>query len=190
MANTDVGYLLHSRPYRDTSVIADFFLRYHGRISLLYKGVRKAGKQGAKGRLLQPFSPLAVSFDGRHELKTGRVLESAGPSTFLVGVQLYSGLYLNELLVRLLHRDEAADALYQFYESALMALKGGGIEVALRRFEHQLLSELGWREFSHHLLHHFPAIPEAPFKGEFGRFPWLGQKGMLSAWQRGTRRHL
>ncbi len=144
MANTDLGYLLHSRPYRDSSVICDFFLEHHGRVSLVYKGVRKAGKQGAKGRLLQPFSPLAISFEGRNELKSGRLLEAAGVPVFLVGVQLYSGLYVNELLVRLLHREEPAPALFEYYQQVIQSLLGGRIEATLRRFEHQLLMELGY----------------------------------------------
>lgn len=144
MANTDLGYLLHSRPYRDSSVICDFLLEHHGRASLLYKGVRKAGKQGAKGRLLQPFSPLAVSFDGRNELKSGRLLEPAGPPVFLVGAQLYSGLYVNELLVRLLHREEPASILFRYYQDVIAELRSGLVEATLRRFERLLLAELGY----------------------------------------------
>lgn len=144
MVNTDLGYLLHSRPFRDSSVICDFLLQQHGRVSVLYKGVRKAGKQGAKGRLLQPFSQLSVSFDGRNELKAGRVLESAGAPTFLVGYQLYSGLYLNELMVRLLHKEEPVPTLFDQYQRAIQDLLGGRLEMVLRRFERELLSELGY----------------------------------------------
>lgn len=144
MANTDLGYLLHSRPYRDSSVICDFLLEHHGRASVLYKGVRKAGKQGAKGRLLQPFSPLAISFDGRNELKSGRLLEPAGTPVFLVGVQLYSGLYVNELLVRLLHREEPASILFRYYQDVIANLRSGQVEATLRRFERLLLAELGY----------------------------------------------
>lgn len=144
MANTDLGYLLHSRAYGDTSTIADFFLQYHGRVSLLYKGVRKAGKQGAKGRLLQPFSPLAVSFEGRSELKSGRLLEPSGVPVFLTGSQLYSGLYLNELLVRLLHKEEPCSELFSAYQQAVASLFNLPVEVTLRRFEQCLLRELGY----------------------------------------------
>ena len=145
MASTDLGYLLHSRPYRDTSVIGDFLLQHYGRVSLLYRGVRKAGKQGARGRLLQPFNPLAVSFDGHNELKTGRLLEPAGTATMLTGFALYSGLYLNELLVRLLHREEPLPALFQDYVAALGQLREGPLEATLRRFEQRLLAELGYQ---------------------------------------------
>jgi len=144
MASTDLGYLLHSRAYRDTSVIADFFLQYHGRVSVLYRGVRKAGKQGARGRLLQPFAPLAVSFEGRAELKNGRLLEAAGVPVFLTGAQLYSGIYLNELLVRLLHKEEPCEPLFNAYQAAVAALKGPSIEATLRDFEQRLLQELGY----------------------------------------------
>ena len=144
MANTDLGYLLHSRPYRDSSVICDFLLQHHGRVSLLYKGVRKAGKQGAKGRLLQPFTPLAISFEGRTELKSGRILEAAGASVYLSGVRLYSGLYVNELLVRLLPREEACAPLFDLYRDTVQLLNSAVIEPVLRRFERQLLAELGY----------------------------------------------
>ena len=144
MANTDLGYLLHSRPYRDSSLICDFLLEHHGRVALLYKGVRKAGKQGAKGRLLQPFAPLAISFDGRNELKSGRMLEAAGVAAFLVGAQLYSGLYVNELLMRLLQREEPCPSLFEYYRQVILALESGPLESTLRRFERQLLLELGY----------------------------------------------
>ncbi len=146
MGNTEVhnGYLLHSRPFRDTSVICEFFLRQLGRVSILFKGVKKSGKAGAKARLLQPFSLLNVSFQGRHELKTGIMVESADVSVLLQGKHLYSGLYLNELLMRLLHKEEPHDELFAFYVEALHSLAAGELEVVLRQFEHQLLSEMGY----------------------------------------------
>lgn len=146
MANTDVfsGYLLHSRPFRDSSVICDFFLRHVGRVSILYKGVKKSGKPGAKARLLQPFSPLSVSYTGRGELKSGLLLEANGAGTFLQGKRLYSGLYLNELLMRLLHKEEPHDELFEYYQSALKLLLMDEFEVVLRRFEQQLLMALGY----------------------------------------------
>lgn len=146
MANTssDTGFLLHSRPFRDTSLIADFFLRDHGRVSVLFKGVRASGKQGAKARLLQPFSPLLVRFQGRNELRTGLQVEPAQNGFGLTGSQLYSGLYLNELLVRLLYKEEPSIALYDYYWQALVNLQCGALEPTLRIFEHQLLAELGY----------------------------------------------
>lgn len=140
----DEGFLLHARPFRDSSLIGEFFLRRHGRVSILYKHLKKEGRAGAKARLLQPFSPLVVSFDGRQELKGGRLLEPAGAAVFLTGTALFSGLYLNELLVRLLHREESHPELFEHYHAALLQLQTRVDERALRRFEQQLLQELGY----------------------------------------------
>ena len=140
----DEGFLLHARPFRDTSLIGEFFLRRHGRVSILYKHLKKEGKAGAKARLLQPFAPLAVTFDGQNELKAGRMLEPAGAAFFLTGKALFSGLYLNELLVRLLQREESAEALFENYRLALLRLQDSVDEITLRRFEQQLLQEMGY----------------------------------------------
>lgn len=140
----DTGFLLHARPFRDTSLIGEFFLRRQGRVSVLYRHLQKEGKQGAKARLLQPFGPLAVTFDGSQELKAGRMLEPAGASIFLKGTALFSGLYLNELLVRLLHREESSPDLFDHYRNVLLDLQDGADEVPLRRFEQHLLQDLGY----------------------------------------------
>jgi len=145
----DEGFLLHARPFRDTSLIGEFFLRRQGRVSILYKHLRKEGKAGAKARLLQPFSPLVVSFENRQELKAGRLLEPAGASIFLTGTALFSGLYLNELLVRLLHKEEPLPDLYEHYRTALLSLQDRTDERTLRRFERQLLQEMGYELVLH-----------------------------------------
>lgn len=140
----DQGFLLHSRPFRDNSLIGDFFLQRQGRVSILFRHLKKEGKAGAKARLLQPFSPLAVSFDGQGELKSGRLLEPAGGAFFLSGTALFSGMYLNELLVRLLHREEACEELFEHYRLALTCLQEKTDEAVLRRFEQHLLQVLGY----------------------------------------------
>lgn len=140
----DEGFLLHARPFRDSSLIGEFFLRRSGRVSILYKHLKKEGKAGAKARLLQPFAPLAVTYDDRRELKIGRLLEPVGASIFLKGTALFSGLYLNELLVRLLHKEESSSGLFEHYRDALLQLQDGSDEITLRRFEQQLLQELGY----------------------------------------------
>ncbi|HVK98409.1 MAG TPA: DNA repair protein RecO [Dongiaceae bacterium] len=140
----DYGYLLHARPLRDTSLIGEFFLRRQGRIAIVYKHLKKEGKQGAKARLLQPFVPLAVSFDGQQELKSGRLLEAAAASLMLAGTALFSGFYLNELLVRLLQKEEALPELFTHYEHTLRQLQDAPPEIPLRQFEHQLLRQLGY----------------------------------------------
>lgn len=146
MVNTDVhiGYVLHSRPFRDTSAIVEFFFRDIGRVPIIFKGIKRSGKSAAKSRLLQPFSRLAVGFYGRSDMKTGTLVESDGHSVLLQGKQLFSGMYLNELLTRLLHRHEPYGELFELYEAALQNLLQSNFEPTLRIFEHHLLSQLGY----------------------------------------------
>lgn len=142
--NSDQGYLLHCRPFRDTSLLADFYLQHHGLVRLLFKGVRQGGKSGAKGRMLQPFGQLYVTFTGRTELKTGAQLEVAQPAVILQGRQLYCGLYLNELLTRTLLPEEPLPELLGHYADTLKRLTTEPLEPVLRQFEYRLLVELGY----------------------------------------------
>ncbi len=139
------GYVLHSRHYRDSSVLLDVLTAQHGRISLVARGARRQSKRGSKSALLQPFVPLLVSFSGRGELKTLIDTEAAGPTIALRGKRLYSGLYLNELLVRLLHRDDPHPPLFASYGETVAALEHEQeIDRVLRYFELGLLRELGY----------------------------------------------
>ena len=76
------AYILHSRPYRDTSLLLEVFTAEHGRISLVGKGARRRSRGGSNAALLQPFSPLLVSFSGRSDLKNLTQVESAGANEF------------------------------------------------------------------------------------------------------------
>ncbi len=103
------GYILHQRAYRDTSLLLEVFTREHGRFGLVARGAR-----GPKSRirgLLQPFQPLLLSWSGRGELGTLSGVEAAVESgrgvSRLTGAALYSGFYLNELLLRLLPRQDS-----------------------------------------------------------------------------------
>lgn len=142
----DQAFVLHLRPYRETSVLVDCVTAGTGRQTLLYKGVRGSSRSaGHRYRLLQPFQQLQVSWSGRHELKIGRMLEASGAALLLQGVSLYSGMYINELLVRLLGKDEPCPRLFIHYLQALHELAGPApIEPVLRRFELALLAELGY----------------------------------------------
>jgi len=116
-----------------------------GRISLVARGARRKTRGGCGGALLQPFIPLLLSFSGRSELKNLNATESAGRPITLQGERLFSGLYLNELLVRLLHRYDPHPRLFAAYAAALDDLGGGAeVDVCLRRFEFGLLEELGY----------------------------------------------
>ena len=139
------AFILHSRPYRDSSQILEVLTAQYGRLSLVAKGARRKQRGGSGAALLQPFIPLLLSFSGRAEMKTMTAVEMAGEPRTLSGARLFSGLYLNELLVRLLHRHDPHPALFLAYDTALGSLKGGGkIDELLRCFEFTLLQELGF----------------------------------------------
>ena len=143
--NLQPSFVLHTRPYRDTSAIVELFTAEHGRLSAVARGARRQGKKGGRGGLLQPFVPLLSSFSGRAELKTLGAIESAGAPLVLGGERLFSGLYLNELLVRLLHRHDPHPALFAAYSDALRDLAACTLpDTVLRPFELLLLRELGY----------------------------------------------
>ncbi len=145
---SDVAYPLHRRAHGNTSLLVDIFSLNHGRFPAIAKGAR-AAKRGASG-LLQPFSPLQIDWSGNGEVKTLRRFEVAGEAASshiaLHGARLYCGFYINELLARLLPRDDPHAWLFGFYQQTLVALSGDGdVELALRRFELALLDQLGHR---------------------------------------------
>lgn len=132
------AFLLHRRAYRETSFILELFTREHGRLAAVARGGR-----GARGPAWQPFQPLSVSWSGRSEMKTLGSVEAASPVA-LAGERLYCGLYLNELLMRLLPPHDAHPPLFDAYARLLAELVHGDIELLLRRFELMLLRELGY----------------------------------------------
>lgn len=137
------AYILHYRPYRDTSLLIDFFTQEQGRISVLARGVRKP-KSRLSG-LLQPFIPLLISWAGKGELFNLRAVEAHGPSYSLLNKNLLSGFYSNELLVRVLPRFDAHPQLFQAYARLLSELQSQhSCEKSLRLFEKTLLEELGY----------------------------------------------
>jgi DNA repair protein RecO (recombination protein O) len=139
------AYVIHSRPYRDSSALLDVFTAEHGRISLVARGARRQQRRGGSAALLQPFTPLLLSFSGHSQLKSLVATESARPMLSLRGDRLFSGLYLNELLVRLLHRNDSHPTLFAAYDRALQALESSAaVDTVLRQFELTLLDELGY----------------------------------------------
>lgn len=143
--NLQPAYVIHSRPYRDSSALLDVFTAEYGRIGLVARGTRRPSRRGSGAALLQPFIPLLVSFSGRTELKTLVATEAAQSGFELHKERVFSGMYINELLVRLLHRNDAHPALFSAYDQALKALAGDElVDTVLRRFEYQLLDELGY----------------------------------------------
>lgn len=137
------AFVLHTRPFRDTSLIVDFFCLDHGRVRAVARGARRPGAR-SKG-CLQAFVPLLVSLSGRGELHTVRDIEQSARPLSLQGERLFSGLYVNELLVRLLPLHESCAELFRNYRQVLLQLHAEGkVEPALRDFELTLLQELGY----------------------------------------------
>ena len=140
--DADQGFILHARAYRESSLLVEVFTRRNGRRGVLAKGAKRA-KSPVRG-LLGPFQPLLISCRGRGELAILTGAEADGRPAPLNAQALFCGLYLNELLMRLLHRYEAHEGLYDAYAAVLTALAGSSTEAALRCFEKQLLRELGY----------------------------------------------
>lgn len=138
------AYVLHSRPFQNTSLLVDFFTLDYGLVRAVAKGARR--EKSRFRSLLQLFQPLLASFSGRSEVKTLTGLDCNLSAIQLQGSRLFSGLYMNELLTRLLHNQEEHKVLYRHYQDALLGLQAGEkeIEPILRKFELSLLAELGY----------------------------------------------
>src|SRR5215469_88548 len=137
------AFVLHSYPYRETSIIVEALTSARGRIALVARGARRPRSE-LRG-VLQAFQPLALSWNGAGELKTLIRAEWRGGLPLVTGSALLCSFYLNELLLKLLPREDPHPRLYDEYETALREL-ASGVEQApvLRRFELRLLAELGY----------------------------------------------
>ena len=144
--NNEPGFVLHTYPFKETSVVAEVFTRTHGRTALIARGARRP--TSALRGLMQPFTPLLLSWFGKSELKTLHAAEWQGGLIAPQGRGLMCGFYLNELLLRLLARGDAHELLYERYVDTLDQLAGEtsaiDYERILRRFEKSLLSEIGY----------------------------------------------
>jgi len=136
------AFVLHRRPYRDTSLLLELITPEHGRVGAVVRGAR-GGKSRLRG-LLQPFLPLTCSWRGRGELATLTHAEGGGPPLLMAPPATLMGLYVNELLVRLWPRRDPCPALFHRYAHTLAALAGPEPEAALRLFERDLLAALGY----------------------------------------------
>ncbi len=137
------AFILHRRPYSNTSLLLECFTASHGRFPVIAKGVNS--KRSGLSGLLQPFSPLLINWRGKGEVKTLVTCESAGSFIRLTKKALYCGFYINELMIRLLGRLDSHNKLFEYYEEALKKLADGmEFEQVLRRYEICLLAELGY----------------------------------------------
>jgi DNA repair protein RecO (recombination protein O) len=137
------AYVLHLHPYSETSLVVDVFSRDHGRVPLLARGARRP--RSAMRGMLMSFQPLELGWFGGGEVKTLAKVEWLGGMPLLGGRCLLLGYYLNELLLKMLPREDAHAALFDAYAAALQALAQGAADAPeLRRFEKALLKELGY----------------------------------------------
>ncbi|HEX5206389.1 MAG TPA: DNA repair protein RecO [Steroidobacteraceae bacterium] len=137
------GYILHHRPYRDTSRILEVLVRDHGRLTLFARGVR--GPKPRFGGVLQPFGLLLLSFQAGREAGQLTGAESAESAPPLPAGSLMAGFYLNELLLKLTTRHDPIPEIFEDYRQALSGLRAGGrIEAVLRVFEKRLLEAVGY----------------------------------------------
>ncbi len=153
--DTSAGFVLHSYPYLETSLIVETFTRSHGRVAVVAKGAKRP-TSAMKSRL-NPFQGLLLTWFGKADLKTLKSVEHADIYPQLRGAALMSAFYMNELLIKLAQREDAYEVLYDAYEEAVVALatmhvfsepKPAGLMAAiatvLRKFEMSLLRELGY----------------------------------------------
>lgn len=137
------AYVLHAYAYSETSLLVEAFSRRHGRIPVVAKGARRSGSS-LRGMLLA-FQPLTVAWSGRGEVRTLVRCENQAAQPMLKGARLLCGFYLNELLLRLLPREDPHEDLFDRYGEAVSALAHGAEgEPVLRAFERQLLQEIGY----------------------------------------------
>ena len=138
------AFILHHYDWSETSQILEVLTRHHGRIALVAKGAKRPSSSFRP--VLLPLQPLQISFGGEAEIRTLKGAEWVGGHVMPTGDALLSGYYLNELLLRLLARDDPHPALFDVYAHVVRVLASGHAEVleaALRTFELMLLREIG-----------------------------------------------
>ncbi|HUP30678.1 MAG TPA: DNA repair protein RecO [Usitatibacter sp.] len=180
----DKGYVLHTYPYRETSLILQVWTEKHGRMGLVAKGARRP--KSASRVVLVPFQPLTLDWFGRSELRTLKTAEPTSPATPLAGQSLLSAFYLNELLLKLTTRDDPHEGLFAAYDEAITGLRQISrdarydlVEPVLRRFELKLLQELGYAvELTREAVTHAPIVAEREYL-------YVVERGPMPAPERG-----
>lgn len=165
------AFVLHAYPYRETSLVVETFTRSFGRVPLVAKGAKRP--RSALRGLLRAFQPLLLTWGGKSELRTLHKAEWQGGQMPLQGTALICGFYLNELLVRLLHRDDPHEQLFAYYQETLEALSAGKDYIPiLRRFEQRMLQELGYAlTLDHDVASGKPTDPDEGYCYEIERGP-------------------
>jgi DNA repair protein RecO (recombination protein O) len=136
-------YVLHTHPFKETSLVVELFSKGFGRVAAVAKGARRP--HSAMRGMLQSFQLLEGAWSGKNELKTLHSLDWHAGLTLLKGEALMCGFYMNELLLRLLPREDAHENLFDYYVEALQTLANEpDLATTLRRFELKLLQEMGY----------------------------------------------
>ena len=138
------GFVLHARPWRETSLLIEAFTRDHGRVGLVARGVRSARSRFPRSHL-QPLQPLMLGWIARGELGTLSAAEQTGSRWVLSGDALLAGMYVNELVLRLSSRNDTHPGAFGAYTQCLARLaEESDLGWALRRFERDFLADLGY----------------------------------------------
>lgn len=142
-------FILHTYPFKETSLVVEMFSHQFGRIAAVAKGARRP--LSAMRGMLQSFQQLSGTWSGKNELKTLHSLEWQTGLTLLKGDALMCGFYMNELLLRLLPRDDAHTQLFEYYAHTIQSLSSlpsatdsTQLAMVMRRFELKMLQELGY----------------------------------------------
>ncbi|WP_084255708.1 DNA repair protein RecO [Pasteurella testudinis] len=169
------GFVLHRRPYNETSLLVDLFTEESGRLTVLAKGAR--AKRSALKSLLQPFTPLLLRWTGKGDLKILTKAEAVSLALPLEHTALYSAFYINELVCRVIENETPYPQLFQDYLHCLTALAASqstltgqntqakSVEPFLRKFEFQLLQTLGYGvDFLHCAGSGLPVEPQMSYQ--------------------------
>ena len=160
----EAAFVLHSYPFRETSLIVEVFSRQHGRVPLVARGARRP--RSALRGLLMNFQPLQLSWFGKHEVRTLHGAEWQGGQPQLQGTALLCGFYLNELLLNLMARDDPHESLFDYYQQTVLRLvQETDHAFTLRSFEKHLLQELGYAlDLEHEAGSGRPIVPERTYR--------------------------
>jgi DNA repair protein RecO (recombination protein O) len=176
------GFVLHGRAYRETSLLLEVLSRDHGRVALVARGMRRE-KARTPRALLQPLTPVHLSWSGRGDLATLVAIEAAGTPLAFSGEALLCALYLNELVARMAPRHDPHPQLFTDYVGTLDRLARGEIPAwTLRRFERDLLCHLGYGLLlDAEAESGVPLDPQGSYgyRQEFGPVPWHAGDGGL-----------
>jgi DNA repair protein RecO (recombination protein O) len=176
----DAGFVLHSYPYRETSMIVETFTRQHGRVVMVARGAKRP--LGALRGVLHPFQGLLLAWFGKSEMKTLKSAEQEKILPQLSGAALLSAFYLNELLLKLATREDPHEQLFDAYATAVVSLamlptagrSARELAPILRHFEVTLLQELGYA-----LQLQEEADSRAPIRAD-GQYLYLVERGPLA----------